>query len=208
MVSTLRTKLKFTGKPYMHVGMTSISLKADATAALRRADWLTAALRTDHAGEYGAVYLYRAILRFTRDPVVIEFASQHLETETTHLERMEALLEPKDLTKLLPLWRVAGYLAGLLPALLGRNAVFATVDAVETFVDQHYLSQLISLGKEPTADPSNEIMQLLYDCRHDELVHREEARSHADTEGRPFLIAWQKMIEVGSHIAVGLSTRW
>ena len=208
MVSTLRTKSIFTGKPYMHVGMTSIPLKTDAPAALKRADWLTAALRTDHAGEYGAVYLYRAILRVTRDPVVIEFASQHLETETTHLERMEALLEPKDLTKLLPLWRVAGYLAGLLPALLGRNAVFATVDAVETFVDQHYLSQLISLGKEPTADPSNEIMQLLYDCRHDELVHREEARSHADTEGRPFLIAWQKMIEVGSHIAVGLSTRW
>ena len=208
MVSTLRTKSKFTGKPCMHVGMTSIPPKTDAPAALKRADWLTAALRTDHAGQYGAVFLYRAILRVTRDPVVIEFASQHLETETTHLERMGALLEPKDLTKLLPLWRVAGYLAGLLPALFGRNAVFATVDAVETFVDQHYLSQLISLGKEPTADPSNEIMQLLYDCRHDELVHREEARSHSDTEGRPFLIAWQKMIEVGSHIAVGLSTRW
>ena len=84
----------------MHVGMTSIPLKADTTASLRRAEWLTAALRTDHAGEYGAVYLYRAILRVTRDPVIIEFASQHLETETTHLERMEALLEPKDLTKL------------------------------------------------------------------------------------------------------------
>ena len=192
----------------MHVGMTSIPLKADTTAALKRADWLTAALRTDHAGEYGAVCLYQAILRVTSDPVIIEFASQHLETETTHLERMEALLEPKDLTKLLPLWKVAGYLAGFVPALFGRNAVFATVDAVETFVDQHYLSQLISLGKEPTADPSNEIMQLLYDCRHDELVHREEARSHADTEGRPLLRAWQKMIEVGSHIAVGLSTRW
>ena len=51
-------------------------------------------------------------------------------------------------------------------------------------------------------------MQLLFDCRHDELVHREEARSHADTEGKPLLKAWQKMIEVGSHIAVGLSTRW
>ena len=208
MVSTLRTTLKFIEKIRMHVGMTSIPLKADATSNLKRADWLTAALRTDHAGEYGAVCLYRAILRITRDPVIIEFASQHLETETTHLERMEALLEPKNLTKLLPLWKVAGYVAGFVPALLGRNAVFATVDAVETFVDQHYLSQLISLGKQPTADPSNEIMQLLYDCRHDELVHREEARSHADIAGKPFLKAWQKMIEVGSHIAVALSTRW
>ena len=72
----------------MHVGMTSIPLKADATSNFKRADWLTAALRTDHAGEYGAVCLYQAILRVTRDPVIIQFASQTLETETTHLERM------------------------------------------------------------------------------------------------------------------------
>ncbi|MEL0218890.1 MAG: demethoxyubiquinone hydroxylase family protein, partial [Gammaproteobacteria bacterium] len=89
--------------------MTSIPLKADnAVAALNRAEWLTAALRTDHAGEYGAVCLYQGILRVTRDPVIIEFARKHLETETTHLERIEALLDPKDLTRLLPLWRVAG----------------------------------------------------------------------------------------------------
>ena len=176
-------------------------------ASNHRAAWLTASLRTDHAGEYGAVWLYRGILWVSRDPLVIQFAKQHLETETTHLERMAALLDERDVTALLPLWKVAGLLAGVIPALFGRKAVFATVDAVETFVDQHYLSQIIELSKHPDADPTGEMIELLYDCRHDELVHREEARKLNKNAPGPAIRAWQRMIEVGSHIAVGLSTR-
>ncbi len=176
-------------------------------ASSHRAAWLTASLRTDHAGEYGAVWLYKGILSVSRDPLIILFAQRHLETETTHLERMAALLDAREVTALLPLWKIAGALAGVLPALFGRKAVFATVDAVETFVDQHYLSQIIELSKHPDADPTGEMIELLYDCRHDELVHREEARKLNKNLPGPAIRAWQRMIEVGSHIAVGLSTR-
>ena len=39
-----------------------------------------------------------------------------------------------------------GWLTGALPALFGRKAIFATIEAVETFVDHHYAQQIARLG--------------------------------------------------------------
>ena len=38
-------------------------------------------LRTDHAGETGAVCIYQGILKFTRDPELQAFAQLHMATE-------------------------------------------------------------------------------------------------------------------------------
>ena len=38
-------------------------------------------LRTDHAGETGAVFIYKGILLFSKDKKIIEFANNHLLTE-------------------------------------------------------------------------------------------------------------------------------
>ena len=43
-------------------------------------------LRSDHAGETGAVMIYKGILAVSRDPALRSFASTHLETEQKHLE--------------------------------------------------------------------------------------------------------------------------
>lgn len=53
-------------------------------------------LRTDHAGETGAVCIYRGVLRFARDPALRAFAQRHLATEQVHLQQMEAWL-PKGM---------------------------------------------------------------------------------------------------------------
>jgi ubiquinone biosynthesis monooxygenase Coq7 len=94
-------------------------------------------LRSDHAGETSAVAIYLGILAVSRDPKIRAFAQEHLATEREHIARMEALLRPGQRSVLLPLWRVAGWLTGFLPALAGPRAVYATIDAVETFVDHH-----------------------------------------------------------------------
>ena len=98
-------------------------------------DWLTAELRSDHAGEFGAVRIYRGILAVTRDPALRAFAERHGETEQSHLDLIETLLPVAQRSRLLPLWRLAAWLTGALPALFGTGAVYATIDAVETFVD-------------------------------------------------------------------------
>jgi 3-demethoxyubiquinol 3-hydroxylase len=94
--------------------------------------WLVADLRTDHAGEAGAVMIYRGILATARDEAVRDFAQGHLATEAAHLAAIELLLAPRHRSRLSPLWRVAGWLTGALPAWAGPRAVYATIEAVET----------------------------------------------------------------------------
>ena len=68
---------------------------------------LKAFLRSDHAGEVGAVYIYRGILRIARDPDLVNFSKRHLVTEESHLEKIETVLPKKDRSKLVWLWKIA-----------------------------------------------------------------------------------------------------
>ena len=65
---------------------------------------LVADLRTDHAGETGAVQIYRGILATVRDAAVRSFAQRHLATEAAHLAPIEQLLALHHRSRLLPLW--------------------------------------------------------------------------------------------------------
>ena len=105
--------------------------------------WLRQELRSDHAGEYGAVMIYRGVLAISSDAQACQFAERHLLTEARHLKLMEEIVPVAHRTRLLPLWHVMGWLTGALPALFGRGAIFATIEAVETFVDQHYAQQIV-----------------------------------------------------------------
>ena len=168
------------------------------------APWLLAELRSDHAGETGAVWIYRGMAAVARDPALRDFAARHLETETGHLRSLEAVLPPCARSRLLPLWRLAGWLTGALPALFGPRAAYVTVDAVETFVDRHYGAQIDRLeagGEQP------DLLALLKRCRDDEIDHRDEARRHHG--GRTGAIAglWAALVGGGSAAAVALARR-
>ena len=162
------------------------------------------ALRSDHAGETGAVYIYRGILAVTRAPEVIAFARHHLATEQRHLEMMSQLLPREEYSRLLPLWRLAGWLTGMLPALFGPLAVYRTIDAVESFVDRHYLEQIEQLQVRPAYQA---LRNLLQSCRDDEVLHRDEARSHLKAAG--FIARlWVSAVGIGSRIGVLLASRY
>ena len=90
--------------------------------------------------------IYRGILAISRDESVRDFAARHIATERDHLRLMEETVPPSARTRLLPLWWVMGWLTGALPAVFGRHAVFATIEAVETFVDHHYRQQIDHLA--------------------------------------------------------------
>ena len=206
---------------------------ADAISELREISELSepalaaaviADLRTDHAGESGAVMIYRGILAVTRDPGVRRFAVAHLATEVGHLAAIEPLLTAAQRSVLLPAWRVAGWLTGALPALFGPRAVYATVAAVETFVDHHYAEQIQSIDKTldlSIAQPLNQsnilppaarqraqlqsLRALLQTCRDDEIAHRDEAAALFALAGQPPCVAlriWVHLVDVGSRGAV------
>ncbi len=174
---------------------------------------LTADLRTDHAGESGAVMIYRGILAITRDAGVRHFAQRHLATEADHLAQTEPLLALQHRSRLLPLWRIAGWLTGALPAWVGPCAVYATIEAVETFVDRHYAGQIESIDRH---DPSRmhprlqALRALLQACRGDEIAHRDEAAALFALGGKPPSLAlrvWVWSVGAGSRVAVKICRR-
>lgn len=166
--------------------------------------WLVGELRSDHAGETGAVMIYRGILAVSRDPGVRAFSERHKATEQGHLDLLEALLPPAQRSRLLPLWRVAGWLTGAIPALFGPRAVYATIDAVETFVDHHYQAQVDRLDAESILP---EIRALLERCRVEEVHHRDEARDLGDTPPGALLRLWSRIVAAGSAAAVSAARR-
>ena len=164
--------------------------------------WVIADLRTDHAGEVGAVCIYQGVLRFARDPALRLFAEQHLVTEQKHLRLVSAWLPLPHHSRLLPLWQLAGFLTGALPALFGPKAVYATIEAVETFVDHHYEEQILAMASQTEL---NDLRQTLLDCQADEVAHRDEATASRGTD-QPgmFLRVWCAMVGSGSRAAVAL----
>ena len=164
--------------------------------------WVFADLRTDHAGEVGAVCIYQGVLRFARDPALRSFAEHHLITEQKHLRLISAWLASSRHSRLLPIWRLAGFLTGALPALFGPRAVYATIEAVETFVDHHYDQQVRALESQPAF---NELRQTLLDCQADEVAHRDEAAASRGPDRSSVLLqAWCAMVGAGSKAAVAL----
>jgi ubiquinone biosynthesis monooxygenase Coq7 len=190
------------------MGMDTATLDRPAPPRSDRAalpPWLVAELRSDHAGETGAVMIYRGILAVSRDPAVRDFAARHKATEQGHLDLLDGLLPPADRSRLLPLWRLAGWLTGALPALFGPRAVFATIDAVESFVDHHYQAQIDRLDAERILP---EIRALLERCRLEEVHHRDEAREAG--EGPRYSAAlrlWGRIVGAGSAGAVAAAKR-
>jgi len=177
---------------------------ADLAALAPGIEGLIGDIRSDHAGETGAVMIYRGILAAARDPAVRAFATQHMATEQTHLDLLDAMLPPGKRSVLLPIWRVAGFLTGFLPALVGPRAVYATIDAVETFVDHHYEEQIRKL---PMTGPGGSLRAVLVQCQEDEVHHRDEAREMQSNPHGALLRGWAWLVGAGSKAAVHAARR-
>ena len=160
-------------------------------------------LRTNHAGETGAVYIYKAILLISKDNEVVNFAKKHLKTETEHLLLIEKILEMRHRSKLIPLWKIAGFLTGFIPSLFGKKTIFATIYFVESFVENHYQDQIDMLD---SSQKHKQIRNLLKTLQDDEISHKEEAIFEAKKFNKLQKI-WGKFIETGSSLAVKISMK-
>ena len=161
-------------------------------------------LRTDHASAVGAVQIYRGILAVARDGELRAFAARHLATAHLHLRRIRLWLPASSRSRLLPMWRAAGWLTGAVAALLGPRMVFATVAAVERFADRHYVDQIERLMPHPQLAA---LRAALAACRRDEIDHRDDAFARRDVQPGWFTRGWAALIGKGSEVAVAMSRR-
>ena len=164
-------------------------------------------LRSDHAGETGAVYIYKGILAVAgliKNQGLIQFAQHHLQTEQEHLVLIQEWIEPKNVSIFIGPWRIAGWLTGALPALFGTQAVYATIVAVETFVDQHYQQQIDYLKNMPNF---SNLLNTLERCQADERRHRDEAHHRLQIKMSWPLRLWCFLVSKGSALAVSVARK-
>jgi ubiquinone biosynthesis monooxygenase Coq7 len=164
-------------------------------------------LRVDHAGELGAVSIYRgqrAVLGEARGQARIAGQLAEMETqEAVHLARFDALIAERRVrpTALAPVWRLAGFALGAGTALLGEKAVHACTEAVETVIEQHYASQIDELAAlEP------ELAAELSKFRDEELAHRDQAVVEGAREAPGYRLL-SAVIGAGCRAAIKLSEK-
>jgi 3-demethoxyubiquinol 3-hydroxylase len=133
-------------------------------------------LRVDHAGELGAVHIYRgqrAVMNAAPHKDRIAYQLQEMESqEAEHLAAFDALLNSHKVrpTLLAPVWRAAGFALGVGTALMGEKAAHACTEAVETVIEEHYAGQVEELKSR---DPA--LAETLAKFRQEELAHRDLA---------------------------------
>jgi ubiquinone biosynthesis monooxygenase Coq7 len=174
---------------------------------MKLSPYLERELRSDHAGETGAVSIYQgisAVAKWRGDEAMLAFAYMHGTTEAEHLACVEMWLPVNLRSALLGPWRLAGWLTGALPALFGSHAVYATIEAVETFVDRHYQQQIDHLHQH--GGPEG-LLELLVKCQADEQHHRDEAAALAGSSRHGLLRAWCWIVGLGSEVAVVFARR-
>jgi ubiquinone biosynthesis monooxygenase Coq7 len=188
----------------LHGFLSNITTPVDLPDLQHKVPGMLEDLRSDHAGEAGAVMIYRGILAGSRDPGVRRFATDHLRTEEQHLKIMEALLPRAARSLLLPIWRVAGWVTGFLPALAGSRAVYATIAGVERFVVAHYQHQIRKLAAYGSAAALRATLEA---CQSDEARHRDEAEARGQQPPGAALRLWVALVGLGSRYAVMAARR-
>ena len=165
--------------------------------------YLISHFRSNHAGETGAVYIYKAIKMFNNDKKIQSFANDHFLTESKHLEIIEKILEPQKRSKLILMWKIAGFFTGLIPSLLGKNFIYSTIYYVESFVEKHYEEQIEILKKKKH---NKDLKKILIDLMGDEVSHKNESLENISNL-RFYHKFWGKLISGGSDLAVRISKK-
>jgi 3-demethoxyubiquinol 3-hydroxylase len=191
--------------------MTSMDLPPKATPRLighNSSDKnLARMIRVDHAGEHGAVQIYRgqlAVLGHTASARTI----RHMEEqEQAHLKTFDALMVEHGVrpTVFSPVWHVAGFALGAVTALMGEKAAMACTAAVEEVIDQHYASQVAAL--EEDGAPASALKETIEAFRADEIEHRDTAIAHG-AEQTPGYSLLSGAIKAGCRLAIRLSERF
>jgi ubiquinone biosynthesis monooxygenase Coq7 len=133
-------------------------------------------IRVDHAGEYGAVNIYRgqrAVFdRIEGKAHAARIIADMEAGEQDHLKTFDRMIAERGVrpTIMAPIWRVAGFGLGAATALLGEHAAHACTEAVEEVIEEHYERQSKALEGVDA-----ELKHVVDRFRADEIAHKDIA---------------------------------
>ena len=159
------------------------------------------------------------------EAALASFVREHVESERAHLVLLDVILCDASMrSRLLPVWRLAGFALGAVSTLLSPRRMYVTTDAVETFVEGHYQYQIgrlegtsrvegraeseRALSHDAAVESHDyhddrgreELLRVLRHCCEDEVHHKEEAQAAYGTL-RPTDVPWQWLVGRGSAVA-------
>lgn len=165
-------------------------------------------LRVDHAGEHGAVAIYKGQLavferQHGRERIVGQLREMAAQ-EQEHLDAFDRMLTAGSVrpTALSPVWNAAGFALGVGTALLGEKAAHACTEAVETVIEEHYGDQVAELreaGDDKLADTMAKFQE-------EEVAHKELAASEGASEAPAYPLL-SAMIRTGCRLAIRISEK-
>ena len=164
-------------------------------------------IRVDHAGEYGAVQIYRgqrAVFDRIEGKAHAARVIADMEAgEQEHLKTFDRMIAERGVrpTAMAPLWRVMGFGLGAATALMGERAAHACTEAVEEVIEEHYGRQSQAL-----AGVDAELKHVVDKFREDEMAHKDTAieQGARDAFGYSVLSA---VIKVGCRAAIRISEK-
>jgi 3-demethoxyubiquinol 3-hydroxylase len=132
-------------------------------------------LKVNHAGEYGAIRIYRAQAWVARKlyPDVVGFLEETLRHEIQHCSLFLNAMRQRSARpcRIMSLWGNGGLVLGFLTALLGRQGIWICTAAVEAAVHRHLDDQLFYLRGSDA-----ELYSLIHCIQQEELTHLNFAR--------------------------------
>ncbi|GAB7358860.1 hypothetical protein MBLNU230_g4083t1 [Neophaeotheca triangularis] len=162
-------------------------------------DFLSAALRVNHAGELAATRIYTA-----QSPPIVK-AHPHLrplmkhmyDQEAGHFSHFNHLLAKHRIrpTAMYPVWQAASTVLGWGTGVMGREAAMACTEAVETEIGEHYNGQVRELLKwmedmeargEEVGEELTELVKEIRRIRDEELEHLDHAVENDAKEANPY----------------------
>jgi ubiquinone biosynthesis monooxygenase Coq7 len=146
-------------------------------------------MKVDHAGEQGAICVYRAQRWWARwrAPEMVAELDEFLAHERGHRSRFGAELQRRNRRRCRSyyLCAVGGFTLGTLTGIAGRHAIAATTVAIERIVLRHMHAQLQALDgiDRPAADTLRTIIA-------EEQEHHDRSAARIGTHG-----LWPKLID-------------
>lgn len=161
-------------------------------------------IRVDHAGELGAINIYRAQIfvakLFYKD--IVATLEDMLSHEIAHFNTFNNLLNKRGIRHCyaLKLWSFGGGVLGFITALCGRNAIWVCTHSIESTVLHHLDWQLDFLEQH-----DKEAYQAVLSIKADEEEHQELGKNNGINS--PIYKPIFYIVRKSTELAIWLSTK-
>lgn len=155
-------------------------------------------LKVNHAGEFGAINIYRSQLLISRLFIkdLVPLLHDFLQDEKRHMDIFWTEIQARKGIKCKSFWLcgLGGYFMGFISALFGRKGIMACTWAVESVVINHLEEQLKYLKSKKDQAAYNAVQSIM----EDEVNHRDTGFKNGGAGNffyRPFRFAIKAFTE-------------